>query len=59
MQIDLGVKYLTLYAFSTENWKRPKDEVNALMKFISSDYLKRKLMNYIKMVLELKVYRRY
>jgi undecaprenyl diphosphate synthase len=27
----LGVKYLTLYAFSTENWKRPNDEVNALM----------------------------
>lgn len=33
----LGVKYLTLYAFSTENWKRPKDEVGALMKlFIQS-----------------------
>jgi undecaprenyl diphosphate synthase len=28
---DLGVKYLTLYAFSTENWKRPKTEVNFLM----------------------------
>jgi len=28
----LGVKYLTLYAFSTENWKRPKDEVDFLMK---------------------------
>ena len=27
----IGVKYLTLYAFSTENWKRPKDEVSALM----------------------------
>lgn len=27
----LGVKYLTFYAFSTENWKRPKDEVDALM----------------------------
>ncbi|MGL4739422.1 MAG: isoprenyl transferase [Sarcina sp.] len=31
---DLGVKYLTLYAFSTENWKRPKDEVNAIMKLL-------------------------
>ncbi|WP_010292753.1 isoprenyl transferase [Clostridium senegalense] len=31
---DLGVKYLTLYAFSTENWKRPKEEVGALMKLI-------------------------
>lgn len=29
---DLGVKYLTLYAFSTENWKRSQDEVNYLMK---------------------------
>ncbi len=28
---DLGIKYLTLYAFSTENWKRPQDEVNFLM----------------------------
>lgn len=31
---DLGVKYLTLYAFSTENWKRPKEEVNAIMKLL-------------------------
>lgn len=30
----LGVKYLTLYAFSTENWKRPVDEVNTLMKLL-------------------------
>ncbi|MBE6536976.1 MAG: di-trans,poly-cis-decaprenylcistransferase [Ruminococcaceae bacterium] len=28
---DIGVKYLTLYAFSTENWKRPKEEVDAIM----------------------------
>ncbi|WP_243129248.1 isoprenyl transferase [Hathewaya massiliensis] len=35
----LGVKYLTLYAFSTENWKRPKDEVNTLMNLLLS-YLK-------------------
>ncbi len=28
---ELGVKYLTLYAFSTENWNRPKEEVDALM----------------------------
>ena len=28
---NLGVKYLTVYAFSTENWKRPQEEVNALM----------------------------
>ena len=28
---DRGIKYLTVYAFSTENWKRPKEEVNGLM----------------------------
>jgi undecaprenyl diphosphate synthase len=28
---EIGIKYLTLYAFSTENWERPKDEVDALM----------------------------
>ena len=28
---EIGVKYLTLYAFSTENWKRPKEEVDAIM----------------------------
>lgn len=31
---ELGVKYLTLYAFSTENWARPQDEVNALMEIL-------------------------
>ena len=35
----MGIKYLTVYAFSTENWKRPKDEVDALMKLLK-DYLK-------------------
>ncbi len=29
---DIGIKYLTVYAFSTENWKRPKEEVDAIMK---------------------------
>lgn len=29
--VDLGVRYLTLYAFSTENWNRPKEEVDGLM----------------------------
>lgn len=36
---NIGVKYLTLYAFSTENWKRPPEEVNALMKLLI-EYLK-------------------
>ncbi len=35
----LGVKYLTVYAFSTENWKRPQDEVNALMNLLRN-YMK-------------------
>lgn len=34
--IQLGVKYLTLYAFSTENWGRPSSEVNALIKLLIS-----------------------
>jgi undecaprenyl diphosphate synthase len=32
---DLGVKYLTLFTFSSENWKRPKEEVDALMSLLS------------------------
>jgi len=31
---ELGIKYLTLYAFSTENWNRPKDEVEGLMELL-------------------------
>lgn len=37
---DMGVKYLTVYAFSTENWKRSREEVDGLMKLFRS-YLKR------------------
>ncbi|MFO1488274.1 MAG: isoprenyl transferase [Verrucomicrobiota bacterium] len=37
---EIGIKYLTLYAFSAENWNRPKDEVDALMKYLVH-YLKR------------------
>ena len=33
--IDEGVRYVTLYCFSTENWKRPADEVNYLMGLFS------------------------
>ncbi|WP_313129317.1 isoprenyl transferase [Anaerocolumna sp.] len=36
---NIGIKYLTVYAFSTENWNRPKEEVDALMKLLGS-YLK-------------------
>jgi len=31
---NMGIQYLTVYAFSTENWNRPQDEVNALMKLL-------------------------
>lgn len=36
---DFGIKYLTIYAFSTENWTRPAEEVDALMKILRN-YLK-------------------
>ena len=35
----MGIQYLTVYAFSTENWNRPKDEVDALMKLLRN-YMK-------------------
>ena len=37
---ELGIKILTLYAFSMENWKRPKDEVTALMGLLKEYLLK-------------------
>ena len=36
---EIGIKYLTLYAFSVENWNRPKEEVDTLMKYLAR-YLK-------------------
>jgi undecaprenyl diphosphate synthase len=33
---DIGIEHVTVYAFSTENWKRPKEEVDAIMKLLSS-----------------------
>ena len=44
---DIGIKYLTLYAFSTENWERPKLEVEFLMKLLER-YLKKELDVYLK-----------
>lgn len=35
---ELGIKYFTVYAFSTENWKRPKEEVDAIMRLLK-EYL--------------------
>ncbi|MDO5089134.1 MAG: polyprenyl diphosphate synthase [Leptotrichiaceae bacterium] len=42
--LKIGVKYLTVYAFSTENWKRPEKEVNGLMELFSK-YLDGKKKN--------------
>ena len=45
---NLGIKYLTVYAFSTENWKRPQNEVDALMKLLRNylvDCIKRTSKN--------------
>jgi undecaprenyl diphosphate synthase len=39
---EVGIKYLTLYAFSVENWNRPKDEVDTLMKYLAR-YLRTEL----------------
>lgn len=43
--LTLGVRYLTIYAFSTENWKRPQAEIDAIMKLLD-DYLN-EARNYI------------
>ena len=48
---DIGVKYLTIYAFSTENWKRSPDEVSTLMKILRNylrDCIKKCMKNNVK-----------
>ncbi len=42
----IGIKYLTVYAFSTENWKRPQDEVSSLMKLFKQ-YLEEALADFM------------
>ena len=44
---ELGIRYLTLYAFSSENWKRPKEEVDALMRFLN-EYIDKEVPSFIK-----------
>ena len=39
--VRLGVKYLTLYAFSTENWNRPQDEIDHLMDYLEEFFAKK------------------
>ncbi|MDD2650297.1 MAG: isoprenyl transferase [Candidatus Cloacimonadales bacterium] len=38
--VEVGIKYLTIYAFSTENWTRPEDEVKGLLKLILDSLIK-------------------
>jgi undecaprenyl diphosphate synthase len=40
--VDLGIEWFTVYAFSTENWRRPKDEVRFLLDIIADDLLTRR-----------------
>src|SRR3989338_4318581 len=43
----MGIKYLTLYAFSVDNWKRPHAEVNTLMKYLD-EFLRKELSGLMK-----------
>lgn len=52
--IDLGVKVLTLYAFSTENWKRPNEEVDFLMR-LPEEFLRIELAGLIKRNCQIKI----
>ncbi len=45
--IEIGVEFLTIYAFSTENWQRPQDEVEYLMKLLD-EYLEKEIQPLIK-----------
>jgi undecaprenyl diphosphate synthase len=51
---NIGIKYLTLYAFSTENWNRPKLEIEFLMRLLEK-YLKNELLVYLKNNVRFKV----
>ena len=52
---EIGVKYLTVYAFSTENWKRSADEVSGIM-FLLENYLKEALRDMEKNRIRFKVF---
>lgn len=45
--IEIGIKYLTIYAFSSENWDRPKEEVDYLMKLLD-EYLEKEIESLMK-----------
>jgi len=52
--IKNNIKYLTLYAFSTENWKRPKIEINFLLNLLKT-FLKEKIEDFYKNEIKLKI----
>ena len=52
--ISQKIKYLTLYTFSTENWKRPKEEITFLMKLLEN-YIHKELKNLIKNKIKIKI----
>ena len=52
--LEKNIPHLTLYAFSTENWKRPKTEVNFLFKLLE-DFLKKKIKEFDKNKIKLKI----
>lgn len=51
---ERGIKYLSLFAFSTENWNRPKEEVSALMKLLN-EYLQKEINELIEKGVSLRV----
>ena len=51
--LKINIKYLTLYTFSTENWKRPKKEINFLFNLLEN-FLTNKIDNLIKKNIKLK-----
>jgi undecaprenyl diphosphate synthase len=52
--LDHNIKFLTLYAFSTENWKRPKKEINYLFTLLEN-FLRTKLINFEKYNIKLNI----
>ncbi len=52
--IQHKIKYLTLFAFSTENWKRPKNEINFLFNLLNN-FIDRKINNFNKKKIKLKI----
>ena len=52
--LKLKIPYLTLFAFSTENWKRPKSEINYLFNLLEN-FLKKKISNLNKKDIKLKI----